>query len=85
LIEELARVPADSEPASEFRYRNPLIDPETLYVAVSQSGETYDTLATVQEIQRKAVGCWCGQRGRQLHRPAVRRRHLPAPPGRRSR
>ncbi|GAA3430771.1 glutamine--fructose-6-phosphate transaminase (isomerizing) [Kutzneria kofuensis] len=53
LIEELARVPADSEPASEFRYRNPLIDPDTLYVAVSQSGETYDTLATVQEIQRK--------------------------------
>ncbi|AHI01809.1 glutamine--fructose-6-phosphate transaminase (isomerizing) [Kutzneria viridogrisea] len=53
MIEELARVPADSEPASEFRYRNPLIDPETLYVAVSQSGETYDTLATVQEIQRK--------------------------------
>ncbi|QNN52189.1 glutamine--fructose-6-phosphate transaminase (isomerizing) [Nocardioides mesophilus] len=53
LIEEVARIPADAEPASEFRYRNPVIDPETLYVAVSQSGETYDTLAAVQEIKRK--------------------------------
>ena len=42
LIEELARIPADAEPASEFRYRNPVIQPDTLYVAVSQSGETAD-------------------------------------------
>ncbi len=53
MIEELARMPADAEPASEFRYRNPVIEPDTLYVAVSQSGETIDTLAAVQEIQRK--------------------------------
>jgi glucosamine--fructose-6-phosphate aminotransferase (isomerizing) len=53
LIEELARIPADAEPASEYRYRNPVIDPDTLYVAISQSGETYDTLAAVQEIKRK--------------------------------
>ncbi|MBF4161075.1 glutamine--fructose-6-phosphate transaminase (isomerizing) [Nocardioides acrostichi] len=53
LIEELARVPADAEAASEFRYRNPIIEPDTLYVAVSQSGETIDTLLAVQEIQRK--------------------------------
>jgi len=53
LIEELARIPADSEPASEFRYRNPIIEPDTLYVAVSQSGETIDTLLAVQEIKRK--------------------------------
>ncbi|NYI04356.1 glutamine--fructose-6-phosphate transaminase (isomerizing) [Allostreptomyces psammosilenae] len=53
LIEELARVPAHAEPASEFRYRNPVIEGDTLYVAVSQSGETYDTLAAVQEIRRK--------------------------------
>ncbi len=52
-IEEVARVPADAEPASEFRYRNPVVDPDTLYVAVSQSGETYDTLAAVQEVKRK--------------------------------
>ncbi|WP_121254122.1 glutamine--fructose-6-phosphate transaminase (isomerizing) [Nocardioides ferulae] len=53
LIEELARVPADAEPASEFRYRNPIIEPDTLYVAVSQSGETVDTLLAVQEVRRK--------------------------------
>ncbi|WP_300019300.1 glutamine--fructose-6-phosphate transaminase (isomerizing) [Pseudonocardia sp.] len=53
LIEDLARLPASSEPASEFRYRNPVVEPDTLYVAVSQSGETVDTLAAVQELQRK--------------------------------
>lgn len=53
LIEELARIPADAEAASEFRYRNPIVEPDTLYVAVSQSGETIDTLLAVQEIQRK--------------------------------
>jgi glutamine---fructose-6-phosphate transaminase (isomerizing) len=53
LIEDLARVPATSEAASEFRYRNPVVEPDTLYVAVSQSGETIDTLAAVQELQRK--------------------------------
>ncbi|WBB59156.1 glutamine--fructose-6-phosphate transaminase (isomerizing) [Streptomyces sp. WMMC500] len=55
LVEELARVPADAEPASEFRYRNPVVDPDTLYVAVSQSGETYDVLAAVQELKRKGA------------------------------
>ncbi|PXY31900.1 glutamine--fructose-6-phosphate transaminase (isomerizing) [Prauserella muralis] len=53
LVEELARLPADAEPASEFRYRNPVVDGDTLYVAVSQSGETADTLAAVQELARK--------------------------------
>src|SRR6478736_166276 len=53
LVEELARIPADAEAASEFRYRNPVIEPDTLYVAVSQSGETLDTLLAVQEIRRK--------------------------------
>ncbi|MCP4472342.1 MAG: glutamine--fructose-6-phosphate transaminase (isomerizing) [Gammaproteobacteria bacterium] len=52
-IEQLARIPCDAEAASEFRYRNPVIEPDTLYIAVSQSGETYDTLAAVQEIKRK--------------------------------
>jgi glucosamine--fructose-6-phosphate aminotransferase (isomerizing) len=53
LIEDLARIPADAEPASEFRYRNPVVEHDTLYIAVSQSGETYDTLAAVQELRRK--------------------------------
>jgi glucosamine--fructose-6-phosphate aminotransferase (isomerizing) len=53
VIEGLTRIPADAETASEFRYRNPVIEPDTLYIAVSQSGETFDTLAAVQEIKRK--------------------------------
>ena len=53
LIEDLARMPSSAEAASEFRYRNPVVEPDTLYVAVSQSGETIDTLAAVQELQRK--------------------------------
>src|SRR6185312_16432085 len=53
LIEQLARIPTQAEPASEFRYRNPVIEMDTLYIAVSQSGETFDTLAAVQEIKRR--------------------------------
>jgi glucosamine--fructose-6-phosphate aminotransferase (isomerizing) len=53
LVETLARIPAHAEPASEFRYRNAVIERDTLYIAVSQSGETFDTLAAVQEIKRK--------------------------------
>ncbi|MFZ5718524.1 MAG: glutamine--fructose-6-phosphate transaminase (isomerizing) [Pseudomonadota bacterium] len=53
MIEQLARIPAHAEPASEFRYRNPVIERDTLYVAVSQSGETFDTLAAIQEVKRK--------------------------------
>jgi glucosamine--fructose-6-phosphate aminotransferase (isomerizing) len=53
LIEQLARIPAHAEPASEFRYRNPVVEQDTLYIAVSQSGETFDTLAAVQELKRK--------------------------------
>ena len=53
MIESLARLPSSAEPAAEFRYRNPVIEHSTLYVVVSQSGETYDTLAATREIQRK--------------------------------
>ncbi|MGN7862533.1 glutamine--fructose-6-phosphate transaminase (isomerizing) [Microbacterium sp. 22303] len=53
LIEDLARIPADAEAASEFRYRQPIIESDTLYVAVSQSGETADTAFAVEEIKRK--------------------------------
>jgi len=55
LIEEIARIPSDAQPASEFRYRNPIVDPDTLYVAVSQSGETSDTLFAVEELKRKGA------------------------------
>ena len=53
LIEGLARIPADAEPAAEFRYRHPVVEQDTLYVAISQSGETADTLAAVQEVKRR--------------------------------
>jgi glucosamine--fructose-6-phosphate aminotransferase (isomerizing) len=53
MVEELARIPAHAEAASEFRYLYPNIEPDTLYVAVSQSGETADTAFAVREIKRK--------------------------------
>ncbi len=53
LIEDLCRIPVEVEYASEFRYRNPVIRPDDIVIAISQSGETADTLAAV-EIARKA-------------------------------
>ncbi len=53
MIESLARIPTTAESAAEFRYRNPVIEANTLYIAVSQSGETFDTLAAIREIKRK--------------------------------
>jgi glutamine---fructose-6-phosphate transaminase (isomerizing) len=52
LLEELARTPAEVDIASEFRYRNPIIDKHTLMVAVTQSGETADTLAAMREARK---------------------------------
>lgn len=53
LIEGWARIPCEVEAASEFRYRNPIITPTTLVVAVSQSGETADTLAAIRDARTK--------------------------------
>jgi glucosamine--fructose-6-phosphate aminotransferase (isomerizing) len=53
LIEEFARVPVEVEYASEFRYRNPPIDKGTIVIAITQSGETADTLAALRESKRK--------------------------------
>lgn len=55
LIEALARMPSDAEPAGEYRHRNPVVEGDTLYVAISQSGETYDTLAAVEELERRGA------------------------------
>src|SRR5438128_4348090 len=52
IIEDLARIPVEVEPASEFRYRQPIIDQDTLVVGISQSGETADTLAAIREARR---------------------------------
>jgi glucosamine--fructose-6-phosphate aminotransferase (isomerizing) len=53
LFEELAHIPTEVEYASEFRYRNPPIDPNTLVLAITQSGETADTLASLRETKRR--------------------------------
>ncbi len=55
MIEELAGIPVEVEYASEFRYRNPIINPGTLVFAISQSGETADTLAAMKEAQNKGA------------------------------
>ena len=55
LIEELARIPVEVEYASEFRYRNPVVDEHTLVIAISQSGETADTLAALREAKRRGA------------------------------
>ncbi len=55
LLERLARVPAEVVVASEFRYQDPVVDARTLVVAVSQSGETIDTLEAVREARRRGA------------------------------
>ncbi len=57
LIEEFARIPVEVEYASEFRYRSPIVDPDTLVLVISQSGETADTLAAMREAKRKGATC----------------------------
>src|SRR3989344_549670 len=55
MIEELVQIPVEVEYASEFRYRNPVIDKNTLVIAISQSGETADTLAAMREAREKGA------------------------------
>lgn len=55
IIEELARIPVEVDVSSEFRYRSPIVDKKTLLIAVSQSGETADTLAAVREAKSKGA------------------------------
>lgn len=54
-IEEFARLPVEVEYASEFRYRNPVLTPEDVVIAISQSGETADTLAAVREAKMRGA------------------------------
>lgn len=55
LIERIARIPATAELSSEVRYKNPIVERNSLYFAVSQSGETADTLYAMRELQRKGA------------------------------
>ena len=58
LIERIARVPVEVDIASEFRYRDPIIDEESVVLAISQSGETADTLAAMEEARAKGAALW---------------------------
>jgi glucosamine--fructose-6-phosphate aminotransferase (isomerizing) len=58
MIERLARIPSEIEIASELRYRDPILDSDTAVVAISQSGETADTLAAMEEARRKGAVVW---------------------------
>ncbi len=55
IIEDLSGIPVEVEYASEFRYRNPIINPKTIVFAISQSGETADTLAALREAKQKGA------------------------------
>ncbi|MGE4283560.1 MAG: glutamine--fructose-6-phosphate transaminase (isomerizing), partial [Clostridia bacterium] len=55
VIEKLARIPVEVDVASEFRYRNPIIDSDTLVILISQSGETADTLAALREAKKRGA------------------------------
>jgi len=55
IIEKLAKIPVEVDVASEFRYRDPFVDNKTLFIAISQSGETLDTLAALREARHKGA------------------------------
>ncbi len=55
MLEEMARLPVEVEYASEFRYRNPIVNDRTLVIVISQSGETADTLAALREAKRRGA------------------------------
>ena len=78
LIERIARIPVEVEIASEFRYRDPIVDENTVVLAISQSGETADTLAAMEEAQQgrhAVVDRQCHRLAGHAHR---RRLHLDA-------
>lgn len=72
MLEELARIPVQVEISSEFRYKNPIIPPGTFVIAISQSGETADTIAAVREVKAKGakVLALCNVQGSTLVREA---------------
>lgn len=72
ILEEMARIPTSVEISSEYRYKNPIVEDGTLAIAISQSGETADTLAAVKELKSKGaqvIGL-CNVQGSTLTRVA---------------
>ena len=55
IIEKLVKIPVEVDVASEFRYRDPFVNEQTLFIAISQSGETADTLEALREAKRKGA------------------------------
>lgn len=82
MLEEYARIPSQPAIASEFRYQNPIISPDTLVIAISQSGETADTVAAVREAKAKGakILAICNIRGSLLTREADSTIYLRAGP-----
>jgi glucosamine--fructose-6-phosphate aminotransferase (isomerizing) len=72
MIEQLARIPVEVDYASEFRYRDPVIDEETLTLVISQSGETADTIAALREAKERGakVLAVCNVQGSMIMREA---------------
>lgn len=72
MLEEVARIPVQVEISSEFRYKNPIVPPGTFVIAISQSGETADTIAAVREVKAKGakVLALCNVLGSTLAREA---------------
>lgn len=72
LIEDMARIPVQVEISSEYRYKNPIVQPGTFVIAISQSGETADTLAAVRELRTKGakILAICNVHGSSLAREA---------------
>ena len=72
MIEQLARINVDVDYASEFRYRNPVIDKDTLLIVISQSGETADTIAALREVKERDgdVLAICNVQGSMITREA---------------
>lgn len=72
MLEEVSRIPTSVEIASEFRYRNPIVEDGTLVIAISQSGETADTIAAVRELKAKGatIIALCNVQGSTLTRDA---------------
>jgi len=58
MIEKIARIPVEVDIASEFRYRDPIVDENTVVLAISQSGETADTLAAMDEARKRGAVLW---------------------------
>src|SRR5881275_2605098 len=72
MIEQLARINVDVDYASEFRYRDPVLDENTLLLVISQSGETADTIAALREVKERGgkVLSICNVQGSMITREA---------------